>query len=815
MTTSSPAAATFRPFTDESAAEWIWSEEATHRRENVAVNGAFRVRLFRKSFSLAQAPASFPAAISADGRYVLFVNGRRVGRGPAKGDVDHQFYDTYDLAPELRAGRNVIAVRVVDYSPVRCCPPHQGAPASIVTYSGGFAFDAGGAAGDGPRLVSDKSWRVATDASLTFGPDPGTPGGFVGYTEHWHVGKAQLDWRELDFDDSGWAQATELYSAQRFELRRDSSSPYGLLPRMIPFLRGTEPRNFTDIFFPGGAEVTAEMRAWIAGQGPWRQAAGTTQSFILDAGRLESGFPLLRFSGGAGAAITLTYAEALRLSPKIESPFTLRADCSIDGIAIGEVDRETVWTFDRRGVVVGNRDRIFPDGRAAEFEPTHWRTFRYIGVEIKTGSEPIEFQPPTFRPWNYPLDVKTSVETGRDSDRTLWETSFRTLQLCCHETFEDCPYYEQLQYAGDSIITSRLMLHLTGDGSLTRQAILHFAWSILPEGLTTSRYPSCTPNVIPSWSIHWITILHGYVLLTGDREFARSLLRPVEGVLDWFRDFGRNDPDGLPGKLRYWNCVDWTPGWNRGQPPGAELGPTCSIASQFVQALRETADLQAWCGLEDAAVKHREEADGLARAIDRRFWNEATGAYRESEQLDDQSTLGNAWAVYAGVVPPERRERVRQYLDTWAPANASYFGMYFIFKARRMLGANTWWEHLGPWEKIKDTGLTTWPEDTSFWRSLCHAWSAHPITEYLEGALGLEVKTPGWTEVVLRPNLGPLPQFKFELWTPLGPLSGQLVAEKGCVRFELRKPAGMTVTVINGQESAVLKAGREEAAGTV
>jgi hypothetical protein len=754
------------------------------------------------------------AAISADGRYALFVNGRRIGRGPAKGDVDHQFYDTYELAPELRVGRNVLAVRVVDYSPVRCSPPQQGAPASIITYSGGLAFEMR-IPGEAAPLVSDKSWRVATDASLEFTEDPGTPGGFVGYTEHWHVGRAELNWRDVDFDDSSWAPATELYSAQRFELRRDSTSPYGLMPRMIPHLRGTEPRAFADVFLPGGAEVAPAAREWAAGRGPWRQAAGTTQSFILDAGRLESGFPLLGFSGGAGAVITVTYAEALRLSPKIESPFTLRTESSIDNIAIGKVDYETVWSFDRRGLVQGYRDRIFPDGRAAEFEPTHWRTFRYIGIEIKTAGEPIEFQPPVFRPWNFPLDVKTSVETGRALDRIMWDVSFRTLELCCHETFEDCPYYEQLQYAGDSIITSRLMLMLTGDGSLTRQAILHFAWSILPEGLTTSRYPSCTPNVIPSWSLHWITILHGYVLLTGDREFARALLRPVEGVLSWFRDFGRADADGLPGKLAYWNCVDWTPSWNRGQPPGWDLGPTCSIASQFVQALRETADLHEWCGRADDAAGHRREAEGLARAIDRRFWDESAGAYRESEHLADLSTLGNAWAVCAGIVPAARRAQVGKYLDTWSPANASYFGMYFIFKARRLLGANTWWEHLHPWEKIKDTGLTTWPEDTSFWRSLCHAWSAHPITEYLEGALGLEVNTPGWQEIVLRPNLGPLPQFKFDLWTPLGPLRGQLSAEKGGIRFELRKPAGMTVTVINGKESAVLKAGREDAAGTV
>src|SRR5207249_755208 len=87
----------------------------------------------------------------------------------------------------------------------------------------------------------------------------------------------------------------------------------------------------------------------------------------------------------------------------------------------------------------------------------------------------------------------------------IWQVARHTLRLSMHESFEDCPYYEQMQYAGDTMITSRLAMLMTGDGRLSRQALHHFDWSRVPEGLTQSRYPSRLLQIIPSWSLHWIT----------------------------------------------------------------------------------------------------------------------------------------------------------------------------------------------------------------------------------------------------------------------------------------------------------------------
>jgi hypothetical protein len=74
---------------------------------------------FRKSFDLASKPAKFVIHLSADNHYRLFVNGKYILRGPARGDIEHWFFETVDIAPYLTAGKNSIAAEVVNWGPKR------------------------------------------------------------------------------------------------------------------------------------------------------------------------------------------------------------------------------------------------------------------------------------------------------------------------------------------------------------------------------------------------------------------------------------------------------------------------------------------------------------------------------------------------------------------------------------------------------------------------------------------------------------------------------------------------------------------------
>ena len=104
---------------------------------------------FRKAISLAEKPAKFVVHASGDNRYQLFVNGKRVAWGPARGDLYHWRYETVDLAPELRAGKNVIAAVVWNHG--------ADSPMAQVTNQTGFLLQ-----GDTPAeraADTSRSWK--------------------------------------------------------------------------------------------------------------------------------------------------------------------------------------------------------------------------------------------------------------------------------------------------------------------------------------------------------------------------------------------------------------------------------------------------------------------------------------------------------------------------------------------------------------------------------------------------------------------------------------------------------------------------------
>ena len=89
-------------------AKWIWYPEA---REEV--NFYF---FARKEFKLTDDILDANLHISAHTDYMLFVNGRFIGRGPNPSDPYHfYYYDTYIVKDFLRRGKNTIAIICHNY----------------------------------------------------------------------------------------------------------------------------------------------------------------------------------------------------------------------------------------------------------------------------------------------------------------------------------------------------------------------------------------------------------------------------------------------------------------------------------------------------------------------------------------------------------------------------------------------------------------------------------------------------------------------------------------------------------------------------
>ncbi len=777
-------------------ASWIWSAEGSHAVPPPGASSPshYQVRRFRRTFS-ATAGEAVTVHVSADSRYLLWCNGVLIARGPARGDVHHHFYETVDLSPYLREGRNVLAALVLDMSRVAHRPSALGAPCAVMTYAGGFLLE--GQCGEERLDTGRPGWRVSVDTAYRFQNDGTLFEGYHGYFEHRVSREEPAGWALPAFDDGHWKEATVLYMAERHENRRDPTSPYGLMPRMIPPLEEGTPQRFDSMFLPGGGAAGAEWEALIAEEHPLTVPPRTTVSLIVDAGKLTTAYPELRTAGGAGARVRLTYAEALRLPWGTPGAAMLGYQQPLANLASHFADEANGWTFDRRGTMMGWSDVWEPAGTDAEtYEPWHWRAFRYVGVEITTDASPLVVRSLRHRYTAYPYDVKLDFTCSDARLEKIWTAALQTMRLCSHETFEDCPYYEQMQYAGDTMITSKIALLTTGDGALSRQSLYHFEWSRLPEGLTHSRYPSRLLQVIPSWSLHWITTLRDYTYCTGDLTVARDLLPGALAVLDWFRRHG--DADGLPAKLPFWNITDWCPWWPRGVVPGADCGPTCIISAQYLLALGEVADLGRLLGRNDLAIELGAEAAKLRPVLHRRFWSEEEGLYFDRPGGPEVSQYGNAWAVVCGAADEPTRARLGARFPSDAKlAPGSYFCWHAVFRALAMSGRyDRMPDFLGPWHEMVEHGLDTFVEENSYWRSLCHAWSAHPALEFVERVLGITPGEPGYARIDLAPQRCGLTSASGGVCTPRGPVKVAWRVEGGTFHLDATTPSDSTVQVL-------------------
>ena len=137
--------------------------------------------------------------------------------------------------------------------------------------------------------------------------------------------------------------------------------------------------------------------------------------------------------------------------------------------------------------------------------------------------------------------------------------SVRTLENCMMETYMDCPYYEQMQFPMDTRLQAMFTYCVSTDVRLARKALEDYHCSMIPEGLIHGKYPSAYPQIISTFSLHYIYMLREFYEQTGEAETVKKYLPDIDMILTYYdRKIG---DDGLVGRLGYWEFVDWQPAW--------------------------------------------------------------------------------------------------------------------------------------------------------------------------------------------------------------------------------------------------------------
>ncbi|MGJ8680305.1 alpha-L-rhamnosidase N-terminal domain-containing protein [Paraglaciecola sp.] len=755
-------------------AQWI-----THPTESTLDARKF---LFRRTFDLSKQPENFIIHLSADNRYRLYVNGQYLVSGPSIADINHYRYETLDIAQYLSLGANSVAVEVVNFGEYR--------KASTMTFQTAFILQ-----GDKNNLVdintgADSGWKVTNDTG--FSVIPFMSADLRGYYaagpgESLNSSLHPWGWRETGFDDSSWLTpklgTVEFAVGQGFLY----GSTWYLTPRTIPFMEETKQR-FVKIARSENIEISEDF---IKGTGTLTIPANKTVSILIDQTQHSIGHPVLHYSKGSGSQIKMTYSEAL-------------------------FDKN--WKKGHRNEYQGKKilgyfDKVTADGgNNRQFKPLGQKTYRFIQLDITTQNQPLVIDDYYGVYTAYPFQENAQFETDNPVLSEIWDAAWLSLRNSSVEGFID-PYYEQLQYIGDTRIEALAALSVSGDDRLMRKAIEMFDNSRLPNGLTASRYPSYIVQIIPTYSLLWINMIHDFTQYKHDDDFVRDYVPGMRSVLNWWIDKvdTSNNSIVMPKDMRWWNFTDWTPEYQNGIPFGADDGYSTSVALQFVKTLQYASEMFSDLGYHQEAKQYAALEKQIIKSVMKHTYVKSKGLFAETPNKQKFSQHTNIMAILTDAIPQNaQKQLMEKILSDKSLIQTTIYYKFYLFNALHKVGlGDRYTQLLENWTNQLDMGLTTFAEKDIEPRSDCHAWSASPNYHFLKIVAGIYPAAKHFDKITVAPHFGELTTINAKMPHPKGEVSVKLTRRDNSVSGEVILPKGTSGTFNWQGKTIALTAGKQ------
>jgi hypothetical protein len=792
---------------DLSPARWIWLP-SQRTLPNTFV-------LFRRELVLPAPPVRAAGWITADSRYRLSVNGRRVQWGPAPSDPRWLDADPVDLAPFLRAGPNALGAEVLFYG--------QG-DGTWAAGKPGFIFRLEIECADGTtaRVVSDASWQACLDRAHP-----------PGHYKRWYVRalQEQFDarlhphgWELPGFQsDARWLPAMPLdgpahrpavsttypdYLGEAYGawLNKDDSA-FQLRARQIPPLRETwvpaarlaetarmawlrDPDDWFDMRVPGSYSITRRplVDVDVDGDGDVNLPPAPTErdgvTAIYEFDEQIVGWPAFTIDAPEGTIVELLCQESHdpAAEPWLDTQFF-------------------AWT---RFVCREGENR---------FETFDFESLRWLQLHVRNTARPVTLRDVGVRRRQYDWPAQPEVACGEPALQRLFDASLNTLRNSAQETIVDGMARERQQYSGDCGHQLHAVRYAFGETRLARRYLR--TWS---EGMTLDGYYL---DCWPAWdrlarvsqrqvqATKWGPILdHGvgfffdcwnHYLESGELDALREPYPRLLRFAEYLKSI--RGPDGLLpaediGVPSVWMDHDAYPlqrhkqcAFNLYAAAALQhaLAPVCRAIGDHERAkaaARQGQDLQT------AAVRVFWSRDhGLF--VNNRPWLAEEGAPRLDDRslatalLFDQCPNRNAAAGLRALAgcPPE--------MGLSYPCNAGW--RYWALARHGRIDAvlkdlRERWAGM-PSVLLNNTLQEEWiarPDSTQQW-SHC---PVAPLYVLFMDIAGIRPLAPGFARCEVRPQLGDLPSVRLTARTPRGPISFQAEREGGGHRVCVALPEG-------------------------
>lgn len=731
-------------------ASWIAPEDGVMK--NIE---AGRAMLFRRSF---RGKGKLIVAVSADTDYRLFCNNIEVAQGPAASDDLMTFYDVVDLTPYLKNGKNELVAEVVGFASAFPDFYRGGAPMGKVALRDCFILDGTIEREDGTSefIGTDKNWEAANCSYINFYRCPGVP----------CAGPGELH-NGGNFSEENFSPAQVIELGFREENVKNTNLYYRLQERIIPFM-DRKVEKFNSFFDVHGIDEN-ELSKMLNGEKLIISPCSKID-FTLDMEYETTGRILLRFLKGK-ADVKFFYAE---------------------NFFVGE-ERHFDKNLPHDEMTGPMNDHVSSKGGEWTWKAFYYRAFRFVRVVITNYYETCELQLAEVEREVYPYKKQGFFESNDSELNRLYEIGYRALELCSHNVFEDCPYYERVQYPADSRIAARIAMLNCGDTALAEQAIIHYRHSIRENGLTAGSYPSRSPVYLPIWSLHYAAMVYELYQYKGDSKLLEENLWAIRRVLEFF--MRHRCQEGGIGKLPYWDMVDFARDWFwLGEAPKSDKQSSAYVTFFVAEILKYYQEMSEIVGNKFDALWAEDIYNQLKKESEI-FYDKEKKVYADNTDFDTYSYLANAAAILGGIC--EDKELLKHCAEVDKITIPAFFGQNLVFDAAFKCGDLTTAEKImADRKKMLVPGRTVTPEGTPIPRSECHVWTAMANYGLYQLYTGFKILEPGGTKIRITPLKDSKINFRSALVLPRGIM--EFESTDGKCRIKI--PDNVTIKLACGKE---------------
>lgn len=559
---------------------------------------------FRKQFEIADNFEEAAIHIFADSRYLLWVNGQYVERGPCRFDPKGPQYDSVDIASFIKKGSNTIAI-MVQANVIGSLKIMKHAPGLTALIKVG-----------GLEVYTDTSWLCSDKVPIQMLKDRWT---WSCVLDKVNAKSTDFGWVNPDFNDQSWSKAVKI----------DGNAWGQLKPRAIPLLAETDMGSGTilQLTYEGNIDRTAKP---LPANLPITLKAGSET--VIDVGKLSLIYWTMEFQADDGAGIIFTPCQDF---------------------------------YDDKTVISYNCENVY-DARQGLQSYMSSDTFGFRYLNIRVVNADITLNSIKFTSRLYP-NIKVALFKCDDEFlNKTWEMASYSTAVLSEDGYVDSA--ERAEWMGDvgmiQYQASRKVISGPGDKAgdivysdsrLMRNMLRHTIESQQPDGRLKGHHPSDRWDLhgyIEDYSCLWVYGLRLYYDNTADMDFLKEAWPALEGQMKWFID--RKNKSGLITAREFLIHLD--------NPLRYQICQGATLNAFIYKAMVDSAYLAKALGKDDRSKYYEQQARNLKEAYNKYLWDDKAQTFYSAVYYPDD-IKGNALPTLELVVPERPEERNTQWVE--------------------------------------------------------------------------------------------------------------------------------------------------------